>query len=108
MRQIRSAARCIARAVQPEKVILFGSHAYGKPTADSDVDFLIVDSRANTRHRRFEMAIQASRALDPRPFPVDILVRSPRQIRFRVANGDFFLREVMSRGRVLYERCPRP
>jgi predicted nucleotidyltransferase len=101
--KIVRAAHRIAEAVHPEKVILFGSYAYGHPTADSDVDFLIVHP-ARTRSQRMNVAIKASTALEPRPFPVDILVRSAQKIRQRVKMGDGFLQEISQRGRVVYER----
>jgi predicted nucleotidyltransferase len=89
--------------VRPEKVILFGSYAYGVPTKDSDVDFLIVHP-ARTRSQRIEIAIKASNALEPRPFPVDLLVRSADKIQERVKMGDYFLREISQRGQVVYEQ----
>ena len=101
--EIIKAAKTIAQAVHPEKVILFGSYAYGKPTEDSDVDFLIVHP-ARTRSKRMEIALKASWALEPRPFPVDLLVRSADKIRERVKMGDFFLQEISQRGQVVYEQ----
>jgi predicted nucleotidyltransferase len=97
------AAQAIAKAVRPEKVILFGSYADGQPTQDSDVDFLVIH-RAPTRPARLNVAYKAHDALSPRLFPVDIVVRSTKQIRDRVGHGDFFLDEITSRGQVLYER----
>lgn len=97
------AADAIAQAVRPEKVILFGSYAYGQPTEDSDVDFLVIH-RSSTRPARLNVAMKASKALEPRLFPVDIVVRSTKQIRERVGHGDFFLEEITTKGQVLYER----
>jgi predicted nucleotidyltransferase len=93
----------ISRAVHPEKIILFGSYAYGKPTEDSDVDFLVIH-RASTRPARLNVAYKAHTALSYRSFPVDIVVRSERQMRDRVGHGDFFLDEITAKGQVLYER----
>ena len=101
--EILKAAQAIARAVHPEKVILFGSYAYGQPTEDSDVDFLIVHP-ARTRSQRMNVTIKASTALEPRPFPVDLLVRSAQKIRERVEMGDGFIQEICQRGQVVYER----
>jgi predicted nucleotidyltransferase len=99
MRQIRDFARRIAARFHPEKIILFGSYAYGKPTYDSDVDLLVI---MNTRLREVDQAVQISLAIDA-PFPLDLMVRRPRTIRRRVALGDYFLQEITSRGQVLYE-----
>ena len=85
----------------PERIILFGSYAYGRPTPDSDVDLLVIlETDASTTERY----LAVSRLLYPRPFPVDILVRTPREIEQALKVGDFFIREIVSQGRVLYER----
>lgn len=99
--QIRAAARKIARELNPEKIILFGSYAYGKPTVDSDVDLFVVmesNERWTKRH------IQVSRVLSPRPFPVDIIVRTPNELKKRLELGDCFIQEIVDKGIVLYER----
>lgn len=95
------AVQRLAAALQPEKIILFGSYAYGQPTPDSDVDLLIImDSVAPSAERY----LTASRLLYPRPFPVDILVRTPHEIDQAIQKGDFFIKEIVSQGHVLYER----
>ena len=101
--QIKQAARRMASKVHPEQVILFGSHAYGKPNRDSDVDLLLVIKK-DSRRARQTVLLKASSALDPRPFPVDLLVKSKSQIKSRIAQGDFFLQDIMEHGRVLYTR----
>lgn len=98
--QIRKFSQAVARAFHPEKIILFGSHAYGTPTADSDVDLLVIMSR--TRERGQRMSVRIRHAV-PREFPLDLLVRTPAEVARRLRWGDFFLREVMERGEVLYE-----
>lgn len=89
-------------ALQPEKVILFGSYAYGTPTPDSDVDLLVVlDTSASSTDRY----LAVSGLLYPRPFPMDILVRTPREIEEALGKGDFFIRDIVLQGQVLYERA---
>lgn len=100
--QIKRAAVKMAEAVQPEKIILFGSYAYGHPNKDSDVDFLLV-VKDRTRKKRREISLKASSALIPRPFSVDIVVRSSQDIGPRIKGGDFFLEEIFEKGRVIYE-----
>ncbi len=81
--------------------MLFGSYAYGAPTADSDVDLLVIlDTDAPRRERSWLV----SRWLIPRPFPVDILVKTPQEIEQALAGRDFFIQEIMAHGKVLYER----
>ena len=100
-RAIRAVAKQIAGEFQPEKIILFGSYAYGKPKPESDVDLLVImDTPLRSRQQRLEI----SRALSPRPFPMDIVVRTPKQVKERLALGDLFLREITTRGKVIYER----
>lgn len=88
----------IAREFQPERIVLFGSHAYGTPRSDSDVDLLVVMPYVG--HAAYK-AIEILDRVNP-PFPVDLLVRTPEEIARRIALNDFFLRDILTRGRVLY------
>jgi predicted nucleotidyltransferase len=90
----------VARKFRPAKIILFGSYAYGTATDDSDVDLLVIMPR--TRERGERMSVRIRHAV-PRTFPLDLLVRTPAEISKRLRWGDFFLREIMERGEVLYE-----
>lgn len=89
----------IVREFQPERIILFGSYAYGNPTDVSDVDLLVILPFEGSSLRK---AAEILNKMSPR-FPVDLLVRTPEQIRQRLAWNDFFLREVLEQGKVLYE-----
>ena len=102
--KIRRAAQQLVDALQPEKIILFGSFAYGQPTIDSDVDLLII---MNTKLRPHARSMQASEVLSPRPFPVDLIVRTPAEIAERLRVKDCFIEEIVTKGKVLYERAPR-
>jgi predicted nucleotidyltransferase len=99
MRIIRRFARQVAERFQPDKIILFGSHAYGTPHADSDVDILVVMPARN----QLDQAVRIELACDP-PFPLDIIVRTPKNMKWRLEEGDSFLKEIISRGKVLYEK----
>ncbi len=96
---IRRLAREIAEKFQPDRIILFGSYAYGEPNEHSDVDILVVMPAKNERSQ----AVRIRLGVD-HPFPVDIIVRTPENLRWRVEEGDWFLREVVGKGRVLYEK----
>lgn len=99
--QLNDVSKRIVEAFDPHYIILFGSYAYGQPASDSDVDLLIVmdsDERPVTR------AMRVSKLLRPRPFPMDILVRTPEEIQHRLEIGDYFIHEIVKRGKVLYER----
>jgi predicted nucleotidyltransferase len=99
MRLIRRFARQVAERFQPDKIILFGSYAYGTPHADSDVDILVVMPCRN----QLDQAAKISIDVDP-PFPLDIIVRTPYSMKWRLAEGESFLREITSKGKVLYEK----
>jgi len=87
--------------LRPDKIILFGSYANGRPTPDSDVDLLVV---MNTTASSKERSWAVSKLLIPRPFPVDILARTPKEIKLALGKGDFFIEEIVTQGKVLYER----
>jgi len=100
-KSLRPAIQKIVAELNPEKIILFGSYAYGIPNPDSDVDLLVImKTRASLKDRSWAV----SRLLMPRPFPVDILVKTPKEIEKALGTGDFFLKEILTRGKVLYDR----
>jgi predicted nucleotidyltransferase len=98
LREIRKLTDTIAREFHPERIILFGSYAYGKPTPDSDVDLLVIMPHEG---RSFEKAAEIRLSTQPR-FPLDLLVKSPKALRDRVRIGDDFISQILKRGRVLY------
>src|SRR5260370_5542081 len=97
---IRRFARQIAERFQPEKIILFGSYAYGTPHEESDVDLMVIMPCRNA----IDQAIRIDQAFES-PFALDVHVRTPYQIKVRLKEDDcdWFLREVMEKGKVLYE-----
>jgi len=72
-----AAVEKIARELNPEKIILFGSYAYGNPTPDSDVDLLVI---WNTDKPRKERVLKVSLLLYPRSFPVDISIKTTAEL----------------------------
>lgn len=90
-----------------EKIILFGSYSnlHSSPTPDSDIDLLII---METSQPPVERILSVSRTLRPRPFPMDILVRTPQEIKTLLEAGDEFFVEILTQGKVLYERKTRP
>jgi predicted nucleotidyltransferase len=91
----------LVTGLHPYKIILFGSYVYGTPTADSDVDLLVI---VDTPTRPVDRYLRVSRLLRPRPFPLDLLVKTPAEIVQALEREDPFIREIMAQGRVLYER----
>lgn len=101
-RTLPGAIERLVYELKPEKIILFGSYAYGKPTPDSDVDLLVI---MKTRAKEIDRYVKVSNLLYPRQFPVDIIVKTPKEIEAESKKrGNFFMREVLKKGRVLYER----
>src|ERR1044071_4116000 len=100
-KSLRPAIQTIVQKLNPEKIVLFGSYAYGMPNPHSDVDLLVI---MKTKAPLKERSWAVSRLLLPRPFPVDILVKTPKEIEKALKTGDFFLEEILTRGKVLYER----
>jgi len=93
----------IVAAFDPEAIILFGSRAYGEPDADSDIDLLVI---ADTLAHRsvFERHRAISDLFPRRRFALDVLVRTPAEMRELLEHGPSFFREITARGKVLYER----
>lgn len=100
-KKIQEVADKIAKELNPEKIILFGSWAWGKPTEDSDVDLFVVQETDLSLPKRIEAV---DRIFSRREFPMDFLVYTPWQIRKRISIGDFFIKDIMSKGKVLYVR----
>src|SRR5438876_1593579 len=99
MKRINDLASQIAREFSPERIILFGSYAYGQPSDDSDVDLLVVLPFKGKPARK---AIEIRNRVNPK-IPLDLIVRTPERLAERVANNDWFMREIVEKGRTLYE-----
>ena len=96
--KIKIVADKIAREYKPEKIMLFGSYAWGVPNVDSDVDLCIVKKTKNTR----DMARKIDGSLWGRTFPIDIIVYTPSTIKERIKK-DFFVKDIFEKGKILYE-----
>src|SRR5450759_4760600 len=99
---IRRFARRIAERFKPDKIILFGSYAYGKPHAESDVDLLVIMRTRNA----IDQSIRIKTAFE-RLFSLDLIVRTPWQIERGLKDENWFLREIIEKGKVLYEARDR-
>jgi uncharacterized protein len=92
----------IVKEFQPEKIILFGSYAWGEPHEWSDVDLFIVKESNKSK---------IDRARDIRMYlfgnnfpPIDLLVYTPQEVEKRISIGDFFVKDIFTRGKILYAR----
>ena len=98
-KEIKRIVKQIAEKYKPEKIILFGSFAYGKPNKDSDVDLFIVKKTKKTRGERL---MEVERMFLDRIIPLDILVYTPKEIKNRLSLGDFFIQDIVEKGKILY------
>jgi predicted nucleotidyltransferase len=97
--EIQDLCERIVREFKPDKVVLFGSYAYGVPRPESDVDLLVVMPYSSSSGRAAAEVLNRTRPA----FGVDIVVRTSEEVAERVAMGDHFMREIIERGKVLYE-----
>jgi predicted nucleotidyltransferase len=91
------------KSYDPEKIILYGSYAYGNPTSDSDIDLLIIK---DTDKRSVDRFVEVKQIIyqPGRSIPISPLVYTPKELENRLKIGDDFVAEILSRGRVLYAR----
>ena len=85
----------------PEKIILFGSYAYGQPNADSDIDLLIIKATQERFFERLDTVRRMTTGTHPH-IPFEPIVLTPGEVEERLEAGDQFLGEILERGEVLY------
>jgi hypothetical protein len=100
-RVIRALAQFIAEKFDPDKIVLFGSYAYGQPKPWSDVDLLVV---MDTPNGEWPLIETIREALPPKSFGLVLLVKSQAEISRRIAINDWFLQDITTKGKVLYAR----
>lgn len=99
---ILSIVEKIKQGYQPEKIILYGSFAYGSPDKDSDIDLLIIK---DTDERPIDRRIKVRGIVDIRqPIAFSPFVMTPREVKYSLDIGDQFFKEIISKGEVLYAR----
>ena len=99
IKQISSIGKIIATQFNPERIVLFGSYAYGRPGLDSDIDLFVILSHEGLAARK---AAEIRLAL-PTDLPIDIIVRSPDKVKERLKMHDYFISEIIEKGHVIYE-----
>ncbi len=100
---IDDVVRQIAEKFKPNKIILFGSYAYGTPTQISDVDLLVV---MDSTIKENQLSVAIRKAINYH-FGLDLIVKTPKSLSSRIEMGDFFLKEILQKGKVLYEQAAR-
>ena len=88
----------------PEKVILFGSYAYGTPNVDSDIDLLVIKNITESEVRNYRLKLKKAlwEKLKAYNFPFDLIVDSEKRIKQRIEMGDLFYKEIYTKGKVIY------
>ena len=99
MEKIQELSQSIGREFRAEKVILFGSYAHGNPAQGSDVDLLVI---MKYKGKSAWKSVEILNRLNP-DFSVDLLVRTPAQVKQRLRWNDFFIKEIVEKGKVVYE-----
>ena len=92
------------KKASPEKIILFGSYAYGVPDEESDIDLLVIKDIpvSEVRDFRIKMKLKLWDIIKKWNIPVDIIVDSQERIDQRIKDGDMFYYEIVSKGKFLY------
>ena len=98
---LREIKNRIVRSFNPMRIVLFGSYASGIPNEDSDLDLLVVMESNESPIKR---TARVSKIFRDRKLPMDIIVRTPQEIKCRLDVGDFFIKEILEEGKILYER----
>lgn len=94
LENIKAMAELIKKKFSPEKVILFGSYACGKPKTGSDIDLCII---METKLKPYKQAALIRKIL-PSSIPIDIIVRTPEIVKKRLKMGDFFIKTIIEKG----------
>src|SRR5215208_565206 len=89
----------IVEKFKPQKIILFGSYARGDPRPESDVDLLVV---IDTPLREVKQSLEIHQHLNVM-FGLDLLVYTPNHLKERADMGDWFVRDILKEGKVVYE-----
>ena len=90
----------LVATLNPEQIILFGSHAYGEPNEDSDIDLLVIVSQSNEpRYRRSRLAYKALHGIC---VPTNVFIMTREEVKRKVNVRSSIISRVIHDGRVLY------
>ena len=101
IQEITELSNQIVTHFQPERIILFGSYAYGSPHQNSDVDLLVI---LPFQGKPFRKSLEILNKTNPK-FSVDLIARNPDDAKRRYTEGDPLIQEAFNKGKVLYEQC---
>ena len=97
------------KSTQPEKIILFGSYAYGIPTENSDLDILVVTGDEiipSSFSEKSQIYLRISKSISDikMKFPIDLIVHTKAMHQKFIELNSLFARELLTKGKVLYEK----
>ncbi|HAZ03450.1 MAG: DNA polymerase subunit beta [Bacteroidetes bacterium GWF2_42_66] len=97
------------KSTQPEKIILFGSYAYGNPNEDSDLDILVVTGdnyipASFSEKSKIYLRIACAVSDIKKKFPIDLIVHTKEMHKKFIEINSLFARELLTKGKVLYEK----
>ena len=101
MADIEAVVHQIVERFNPQRIILFGSYAWGNPHQDSDLDFLIIKKTDDPMLKRI---VDVDRLFLRRDFAMDFLVYTPDQVKKRKEMGDQFVANILNKGKLLYAK----
>ena len=100
-KKIKEITKKIVKKVDPEKIILFGSFAWGKPGPDSDIDLFVIEKSDLPKRER---QIKIRRLFLDFDMPADVLSYTNNEIKKRLDINDYFIENIINNGKILYER----
>ncbi|MDP2642463.1 MAG: nucleotidyltransferase domain-containing protein [Candidatus Peregrinibacteria bacterium] len=100
LKKLKIVTQRIVENYDPEKIILFGSYAWGKPNKDSDFDILIIKNGK----KNFLNEQQKVRRIVDGEIALDILIATPVEVQNRLKMGDFFFRDIINKGKYVYAK----
>jgi len=97
------------KSTQPEKIILFGSYAYGSPNENSDLDILVVTGDEiipSSFSEKSQIYLRISKSISDikTKFPIDLIVHTKAMHQKFIELNSQFARELLTKGKVLYEK----
>lgn len=90
----------ISEKFKPQKILLFGSRAWGNPSPDSDLDLFIIMPSSLRRDNR---SSEISKIFRDRRFPLDVMVYTPDEVKLSIQRENPFIKEIINNGKILYE-----
>lgn len=99
---INEVVQIIIDKTQPNKIILFGSYAHGNPTADSDLDLLVIKESDLRRDKR---AMEIDKLFADRLFPLDIIVYTPQEVQQCLDIEGSFVGDILECGEIVYDKA---